>query len=65
MDQGQDLCTDNWYTSLPLANSLLDRRKNVIETIRKKQERFSLGIDNQETEERYRVLPVKQQGFGC
>ena len=35
MDQGRDLCTDNWHTSLPLANSLLDRRMNLIGIIRK------------------------------
>jgi hypothetical protein len=35
LDQGRDLCTDNWYTSLPLANSLLDRRTNLVGTMRK------------------------------
>ena len=35
LDQGRDLCTDNWYTSLPLANSLLARSTNLFGTIRK------------------------------
>ena len=44
LDQGRDLCTDNWYTSMPLANSLLARSTNLIGTIRKNRKGIPLAL---------------------
>ncbi|VDL65810.1 unnamed protein product [Nippostrongylus brasiliensis] len=35
LDQGRDLCTDNWYTSLSLAECMLSRKTNLFGKVRK------------------------------
>ncbi|KAJ8929353.1 hypothetical protein NQ314_017972 [Rhamnusium bicolor] len=34
LDQGRTICTDNWYTSLQLAERLLDRNTYLVGTMR-------------------------------
>uniref|UniRef100_A0A0N4WU61 DDE_Tnp_1_7 domain-containing protein n=1 Tax=Haemonchus placei TaxID=6290 RepID=A0A0N4WU61_HAEPC len=46
LDQGRDLCTDSWYTSLSLANSLLARKTNLIGIIRKCRKGIPLAVKN-------------------
>lgn len=35
LDAGRTLCTDNFYTSVPLANKLLERKTHLVGTLRK------------------------------
>ena len=41
LNQGRTLYMDNWYTSIPLAQELLDRNTACIRTIRKNRRGLS------------------------
>ncbi|VDL83170.1 unnamed protein product, partial [Nippostrongylus brasiliensis] len=48
LDQGRHLCTDNWYTSIPLARTLIKRKTNLVGTLRRNRK----GIPSQVKEKK-------------
>lgn len=46
LDQGRMIVADNWYTSLPLANYLLQRKTDLCGTLRKNRKNLPLLVRN-------------------
>ena len=63
LDQGRHLCTDNWYTSVPLARNLIKRKTHLFGTIRKNRRGLPWKVISQKLKRGMVYLQQSKEGI--